>query len=286
MEARSQIVLRVLLNRFHQTIKENMLHCLPSEEAHQVWQQEAPSNNSALIIDGPDQLIQHIHYSWFQPVIERLPQDIQGAFISVLPEHQAAKLKRRINAPNENPSSPLIKNFLRKTLRDRLKLNHVLPVGFLPYSPLTTLVEWNKTQLVELIDFLGIHDLAGEVRHIIDKDRLKKLSPCLTHRQKQFLRICMHQQEKLVSSRIGLDTWDGNCDKLNHILHKRGLLRLGKSLSGQHKDLVWHIAHILDVGRGNILLQYYSPAIVPGVTSTLVLQVTNLMSFLQKDESK
>jgi hypothetical protein len=281
MEARGPVVLRVLLNHFHQTVKDNMLRCLPSEEARQVRQQDTSSNNAEAILDWPNEFLGRIHYSWLQPHIEKVPQAFQGALISALPDSQASKLRSRLKISDKFMPSLPIQKYLKSTLCRQLRLDEVLPISFLPNSPLSLLVEWDKNQLVELIDFLGIHDLAGEVRHVIDKDRLNKLSPCLTHRQKQFLRICLHQQEKLVSSRIGLDVWQGDCEKLNRNLHRRGLLRLGKALSGQHRDLVWHIAHILDVGRGNILLQYYSPAIVPGVTSTLVLQVTNLMSFLQ-----
>lgn len=281
MDVRGPVLLRVLLNHFHQSVKDSMLRGLSQEEAQEVRLLDVPSNNVSILIDWPNQFLDKVHYSWIQPFLEKSPRSIQEALIGSLHSSQAKKLRSRLKIDSLNTPAQPVQNYLKRGLTQWLKLDDVLPVSYLPQSPLSSLVEWDKNQLVELIDFLGLHDLAGEVRHIIDKDRLKKLSPCLTHRQKQFLRICLHQKEKLVSSKIGIDGWQGDCDQLNRNLHRRGLLRLGKALCGHHKDLVWHIAHILDSGRGNILLQYYSPAIVPGVTSTLVLQVTNLMSFLQ-----
>ena len=93
------------------------------------------------------------------------------------------------------------------------------------------------------------------------------------------MRICLHQKEKLITQKLQLEHWDGDCRKLGKLLHHRGLVRLGYALSGQHKDLIWHISHILDAGRGNKLTRYYHKNKIPGVSQTLSYQVLAVIDF-------
>ena len=92
----------------------------------------------------------------------------------------------------------------------------------------------------------------------------------------------MHHKDKVATPSLGLDKWRGNCEKLKTVLQTRGLVRLGKALSGEHPDFIWHLIHILDTGRGQALLKYYSKSAVPGITSALAQQLANLMNFLKK----
>ncbi|MBA3958312.1 MAG: hypothetical protein H0X51_07980 [Parachlamydiaceae bacterium] len=282
MQAKSLTILRVLLNHFHQSVREPLLRCLPPNEASEVLAQETASNHISAVLNAPQELVQRMHYSWLRPALEKLPPLLQGSALTLLSAEQFDKLLPM--APEANPEVRLsepMRAFVFNTFYKKLGQPTVLPLPFLPQTPLMELTKWNKTQLVELIQFLGIHDLASEVRHIIDKGRLKQLSPCLSAKQKQYLHICLHHPEKLAATPFGLSQWDGDCKKLTSQLHRRGMLRLSRALSGHHPDFVWHIAHILDIGRGSLLLQQFSPKAIVGVSPILVQQIINLMTFLQ-----
>lgn len=283
MSVKSQIMLRVLINRFHPNIKESMMKCLPEEEVKGALALNITSTDVSSLLNASQERLQQIHYSWLKQPIQKVPPFLQGAVLSVLPESQSVNLKKwfPFETLKSDNISPSVRLYLLKTLLTHLDDKDVLPLSYVTSTPLTSLAQWDKAHLVELIDFLGVYDLAAEVRNIIDKDRLKKLSPCLSPKKKQFLHMCLHQPERLAPARLDLGDWDGDCKKLNSQLHHRGIARLGKALCGQSPDFVWHLAHKLDIGRGAILQGYYKTAAIPGITSVLAQQVINLMGFLQ-----
>lgn len=286
MEAKSWIMLRVLLNRFHQAASEATLRCLPREEAQAILRLDVSGNNPSLILANPLEKIQKIHYSWLIPAIESLPKTLHSTLLEALPPNSAAKLESLLkpakptHATGKALASP-IRTFLLNSILSHLPHNEALPLSLLPQTVLTPLAEWNKNDLIELIDFLGLYDLAEEMRQIIDQKRLKQLYICLSKKKRPFLHTCLRQKEKISSPRLDLGTWTGDCRKLDQLLHRRGLLRLGKALCGQHPDLIWHLIHLLDTGRGKLIEKYYSPAVVTGVTPVLVQQVVSVMNFLQ-----
>lgn len=284
MQTRSRALLRVLLNRYHQKGKEAIVRALPDEEAKAILSEDIPSDNPKLLLAPYESVISRIHYSWLHPAILHIPKSLRKPLFSALSEEKKNKLKQWFPEASEashNVLSPPVKAYLLQILYKNIEHSDILPIAYLPQTPLTPLASWSKPQIVELIAFLGIHDLAPEVRQIISNEKLLKLTPCLNPKQKQYLRICLHQQERLVTPPLDLDKWNGDIKTLTTKLHRRGILRLGKALSGQHEDLFWHIAHTLDTGRGRALLQYYSHMAIPGITSVLVQQVGNLMTFLQ-----
>lgn len=275
-------MLRVLLNRYHPNISDAPVQYLPQEIAKPIFNIQINSKDPLLGLMQPLEQIKSIHYSWFLPALKKFPVNLQPIILSSLPSDYGVKLQSLLKLPpsEKKQLAPPIQALLADKLFRLVKPDGIMPLAYLPESPLTTLSQFNKQQLVEVIDFLGIYDLAEGIRHIIDKTFLQKLYACLSHKQKQFLRICLHQQEKISTARMEMSVWDGDCKKLDLMLQRRGLLRLGKAMCGMHPDFVWHLTRILDSGRGNILLKYYTPEATPGVTVRLIQQVTALLNFL------
>lgn len=283
MQKQGWTMLRILLNDFHQAVPEAMLKCLPAETSRAVISQEVGQGKPALAIAYPQDLIQKIHYSWILPAIQRLPAALQTVLITALPSSQAKKVQSRLAIPITETTQPLskpVQSFLLKMIYSQIQHKTILPIPFLPKTSLTYLADFNKNQLVEIIDLLSMYDLAEEVRYIIDKKRIQTLFASLSHKQRQFLHICVHQTDRVIATRLNLEGWDGETNSLQNMLHRRGLLRLGKALSGQHPDLIWHISHTLDIKRGHLLAASFSPQASPNITSLLVQQITNLMNFL------
>lgn len=285
MQARSQIILKVLLNRFHRTFKDSLLNGLPEKDRQALLSQEITSTEALLAFKEPFDQIHRMHYSWLKNAIGQLPESLHPAVLSALTEHQAAKLSKWFPYSQRYHIAKPVQAYLLQMLEVHFDHPNAIPIEFLPPSPLNLLTQWTKESLIELIEFLGIYDLAAEIRHIIDKERLKKLSPCLSPKHKKFLHNCLHHPEKISVPLFGLNTWDGNCRSLFILIQNRGAVRLGKALSGQYPDLTWHIAHRLDIGRGSFLLKQYSYQPIKGVTATLMQQVLHLISFLSKKES-
>ena len=283
MQAKTTLYLKILLNRFNPGASESYLKALPKEEIKEIIGQNTPSNDPSLIYQWPEEEITHMHYSWLAPIVKELSSTLQPLVIASLPAEQGKSLIKFLNLPASNISlSPELKSFFLNLLWQHWKDKPSLPLQYLPTSSLEVLLSLNKSELVELVDFLALYDLAEGIRHIVDKKHLKTIYDCISPKKQQFLRICLHQQEKIASPKLEIDKWDGDAKKLEDLLHRRGLFRLGKAVSGQDSLFVQHLAHTLDSGRGSILLKYYSPQESTGITSTLAQQIHNVLNFLKK----
>lgn len=283
MQHKSAAMVRVLINHYHHGSPAALLEGLPEEDALQVLNQDVHSSDPSKVIMQPEVLLgEKVHYSWLEPVIESFNSSMQPILLSALPRETARSLGKLMGLPVLPPPFPPARRQLLLAICQKFCKQAILPVEFLPETTLTPLVNLSKADLLELIDYLGLYDLADEIRHIVDRVLLKKIYACLTPKKQLFLRNCLHQKEKLKASKIGLVNWKGDEAQLERLLHRRGLLRLSYALSGQAKDFVWHLIYRLDVGRGRLLSQYYSESEVPGISAFLAQQVVNTLNFLKR----
>lgn len=283
MGAKDSVFFKVLLNRFNPNGSESFLKVLPKEEAQAILKETTSSKNTAAVLTVFDDLLSHIHYSWLASVLNTLPKRVLGATIASLSEPQATGIKKLLKIENlPSQPTPVIKKFLRNEFMKQWQTKETIPLEYLPPSSLTPLLYFSKVQLEELIDFLAIYDLAHALRSIVDRKNLKSIYLCLKPRQQEFLRLCLHKKEKITGPKLSIDKWNGHTENLLSILHRRGLLRFGKALCGQHPQFLWYITHTLDTGRGNIISQYYNEESTPDVTNVLVQQVLSLISFLKQ----
>lgn len=284
MHANGWIMLRALLNQFHKGSTDAFLRRFPVEDIRDILIQDVPPNAVLENLMHPAESIGKIHYSWLLPAIQNLHPSLQQCALSVLSKQQAAKIAQILKQPLPESTIALpIRKYFVKTLYDLVAQRTVLPPEFLPKTLLTPLIKLRKQEILEIVDFLGIYDLAEEIRHMIDKKRLAALHACISTKQRQFLTLCLKQKEKIATPRLELDYWDGSSKKLDESLHRRGLMRLAKALHGQHPDLIWHITHTIDTGRGAIIMQFLSIETPATITSILVQQVMNVLKFLKTE---
>lgn len=278
-------MIRVMLNQFHQGAPDVILKGLPKEQGKDVMKIDVQSQDAPYLLNESKELIKQVHYSWLAPVVEGFPVKMRPLFLTSLPKSKGEILSQAIKAPLHPVKLALsVRLYLLNMITSKLKPSEVLPAPYLPASNLLPLAGMQKGEIVQLIDFLGLYDLAEEIRHIVDKRYLKAIYNCLSIKKQHFLRMCLHKKEQLSVPRLGLDKWRGDCKTLDSMVHKRGLLRLGKAVSGQHPDFIWHLVHRLDTGRGRLLQQYYDKEEIPGVTQVLVQEILNLMNFFKKNE--
>lgn len=283
MNTRSWTMMRVLVNRFHKDNAEKFLKIFPQEESQMIRDQDVQSDKTSTVFEDPQLFIKNIHFSWFLESFEKIPKELQPLMVASLSEAQARGISKYLQiTPAEKPPRKVVKTFLLEMLYKAFNGTKALPLEFLPPGPLNFLATFKKNDLIELIDFLGMYDLADQIRHIVDRKYLKDLYNCLNPKKQQFLRICLQQKDKLASPKLELESAYGDCQKLEKILHRRGMFRLAKALSGQPLDLIWHISHVLDTGRSALFHRYWEEKQIPGVVSILSQQVMNVLNFLNK----
>lgn len=272
---------RVLLNRFHGGNFAALLTTLPSEEAEKIQALEIHSKDTATAFEPPLQFLDRIHYSWYIEPMHSFPQELQALLLSVLPKDKVKFLQSHLHvAPQSTPPTKQAKTHLLYQLARALYDPDVLPFSFLEDTPVKILAGAPKPVIVEVMHLLGLYDLAGDLRHMIDKENLKRIYSCVPASRQPFLRKCMKLHEKFSMPRIGLDNWRGTEKELTRLLHRRGLTRLCKALAGQPHDLIWHLSRRLDTGRGNILLKEVEKKEIPNISPYLLLQVIDTLNSL------
>lgn len=282
MPSQSAIIFKILLNRFNPGAGPATLKCLPKEEAKEILAQTTSSTDINSALFWARNIISRTHYSWLAPVVKTLPHVLQPSTVASLPKHQSEKLQSYLKlTPPKNTLPTSIQSFLLEKLYHHWQPKDAIPIEFIPPSKLKDLLKLSKNDLVNFIDFLALHDVADAIRHIVDKKYLRNIYECLTPQQQQYLRLCLQNKEKLTAPKLDIEKWDGNAESFHNILHKRGMLRLGKALCGQTALFLWHLIHILDTGRGNTLLQHYQTSEIPHITPLLVQQVLSLINFLK-----
>lgn len=281
INAKQQIYLRVLLDYYHEGNQDALLKALPPAEAKEVAFLKIEKGDPSAIFLNPAKALEHVHYSWIGEEIQKMPSSLQSFFIASLSSGQQKDVQKLLNNASSKTLAPILKSYFAKQLFSKLGMEDLLPKSFLPETPLFKLSSYSKAKLVEIIDFFGIYDLSEEMRTIVNTKNLKNIYGCLTPKKHQFLRNCMHLKDRLVAPKLHLEKWDGECQELHRILHRRGLLRLAKALSGQHPDLIWYLSRTLDSGRGKILISQVADEEIAGITALLHVQLLNLIDFLE-----
>lgn len=274
MDRRGWLMLRVFINRFNPKASHALQKFLPEEDRNRLQKEVVPSADLNPLLEQPQYLLSRTHYSWLEPLIVEFPPHLRPLVTSSLNLSKESVMPAVVLAP-------VVKNFFFSHLYQLLGGPEHLPVEYLPTHELSELLNWNKNQLVSLINFLGLHDLAAEMRSIVDKNLLKKIYACLGADEFYYLKTCLQQKESLQVPKLGLDFGKQSRTSLQRILQKRGILRLGKACSGQHPDFIWSLSHIFDIGRGKLLLEASEPIALAKITPLLKDQLLNLITFLK-----
>lgn len=286
MNGKRLAIFRALLNHFHPTTADQFFKVMPSDDVKQIISNDVQPKGPIKYFEQPFEFIQRIHFSWLIASFEKMTPELQLMIASALPEVQKKGICRYFKLPVPDDKLLLfIKTFLLTRVFNDVYPRDVLPISFLPVSQFSPLLEMDKLGLTELIDFLGIYDLSEDIRYIVDKQKLKDVYQCLSQEKLLFLRNCLHQKSKIMMPKLELEKWKGDCDKLQEMLHRRGMVRLGKALYGQHKDFIWHLCHAIDTGRGAILQKYSEEEMKTASLQALSLQIVNTMNFLKKMSS-
>ena len=285
MNTTSWIVFKDLFQRLSPEKQEALTPFLSTQDQEQlknISRQEPISYGTLLPVK---KRLANIHYSWFIPFLEPFSEGDTLHILSAIQPSQAEKLKALLNIPDKlEPLSFHALNYLQETLFSYLTADQedFLPEEFLPSHPLNPLLLLSKNQLQMLANYLGLHDLALELKHVVKAEQIKNIQKVLVGTEKDYLKTLLKKKEPVGFARLNLDKWDGNEDKLKNILHHRGFNRLGKGLFGCHPSLFWHLSHRLDTGRTKILRKFFTDMNNKQAHEKLIQQILELMEFIKQ----
>ena len=273
---------------------------LPSQEQHALLKHFSPEqfhefNQSKKLQEDPtsgipplEEELSHIHFSWLAPLLRSLPEGDIKLFLGCLTEDQQLGLKQSLLFSNHIPSVSLIGNlFLKRQLFSSLvDQKEILPLSCLSEEPINALLTLSYEDLLMLIDLLSMHDLAVEIRQIIDTTKLKRIYSLLSHVQTKFLKALIYRKEPVVFKKLELANWDGRTETLLSTLEQRGINRLAKALYREDPSLLWYVTHRLDTDRGSLLNKLCTSLDHPRAAILLSEQVIDLIHMLKNQNYK
>jgi hypothetical protein len=289
MDTVSSIICKAFLDNCPAEKRRALLEILPKEEKQKI--EALPQTFQNPLFGGltSKQQLDRIHYSWFASYLRTFTENEIQLFITVLNENQARGVRKALLlSDNQLELTSVSKTFLEKTLLEKTAQDKpdLLPIACLPESPLNVLLSLQLPEFIRLFDFLGIHDLAYEIKQIIETAKLKKIYSVLSPEELSFLKTLLHQKETLAFKPIGIQQWDGDVERLKSILHQRGINRLAKALYQEDPSLVWYISHQLDVERAAILLKLSTDLQNLRAVHLLIQQVVDCLTYLQTKKSE
>lgn len=279
MSRRQTLFLNLFINRYDPKAKDALMQLLPLERRSHLLLENFQSDDIQPLLEAPASKLKKIHYSWFAAALKKFPDALQPILAASLTTEQIAGLKLKASFPIAEP----IQRFSQNELVRLFKIDEFLPIEYLPESEFKALLDWKKDQLLNLIDFLGLHDLAARVKQIVNREHLKNIYKCLTPKQFYYLKMCLQNKDKVTKPNFPIDPAKVDPKELKYMLHKKGLARFKFALEDQSPDFIWHLAHHLDIGRGQFLLEKNQMTLPPKLVTTLKQQLTTLMNFLKSE---
>jgi hypothetical protein len=284
MKAKGWKILHALINRYHQGPFDDIVKALPSELQMPFIAQRAHAEDYSTVTVPPAELFESLHYSWLLAPMLQAPEPLREAVLSALSEHQRSGLARLLNMPiPEKPLSPAASTFILQLFHHHYTKQIPVISANIELGKLSPMLTFTKKQLVEVGDFLGLWDLAEDLRKVIDKKRLSDVYRCLPEKQQHFLTCCLQGRDRLSVLPIGIGRWTGDPKELLSLIHKRGLSRLGKAFSGIPREATRLLCRRLDTGRAKLLMQSVQRDISATEMAIVTTQIVNLLKFLEKE---
>ena len=283
MNKAAQIICKAFLQRFEPAKRAALLNRMSINEKKSIENLPLTYGDPSRDLESTEEQLNGIHYSWYSSFLRTLPENEMRLFISCLNEEQAKGLKKTLRLSNQLPElTPIARRFFEQRLFEAIKNDIVpLPISCLPYSELNILLEFDQEKMNVLIDHLGLHDLAIELRFIIETSKLKQIYSSLNEKEQRYLKALLHQKEAVSFKKMGLDKWDGNTEHLRQMIQQRGINRLAKALYGQDPSLIWYLCHRIDTEKAGLLQKFCAPLEHPKAVQVLAQQILELASQIQ-----
>ncbi|MBS0615314.1 MAG: hypothetical protein JSR58_02025 [Verrucomicrobia bacterium] len=276
---------RALLDKASPEKKEALLGHLSEMDQTALQALPETQNDPLEFSETMQDRLQRIHDSWLTAALRNFSPSDMRLFLASLAPAQATEVQKALQVKGSFPPvSDLSKQFLSKTLWERIvgKEEEPLPISCLPPSSLLPLLDISFDELSRVIEYLGMHDLATEMRQIIEAARLKKIYDVLAPEEQNYVKMLLQSQEPVVFSRMGIMNWKGDSETLRSLIVQRGINRLAKVAYGQHPSFLWYLSHRLDAPRAQIFQKLCAPLENPAIVSLLTTQVLELFSFLRR----
>lgn len=281
--------LKAFLDKCPPEKRRDLVECLPSRESAFLDTLPNPDHDPTQGILPDSLTLDQIHPSWVTSYLRTLSQNDMALFLSALPKRHQKTAAQELGFTNTFVSLTRTgKRFLREHLITHVKedTTQLLPTECLPKSPFNTLLSFTFEEMLQLFDFLGLRDLACDMRLIIEKPKLAMIASLLSKDKQDYLSRLRQTKEPVTFKPMNLTKWEGNGETLLSLIQQRGINRLAKALHNSNPSFLWHLTHALDLYRGVAFQELCTPLENPRAQRTLQEQALEIISAInQKKDS-
>ncbi len=274
-KAHTSALLKALIST--STHQQELLRFLPASIAVEIQSLKLAKDLNPSTFFSNSAWMDPIHYSWFSEAIKKYPAPVKAAFLKVLTPPKIKSVEQLSGLKSKKGEMPpILTPFLLEILRKNLQGSEICDEQLLPPSTLNFLLQLERGNLIQTADLMGLHDLAADLRQVVDKELLKKTYNSLSQEQLHFLNYCIKQPIRWVSPKLGLTGWDGSPETLKSLIHFRGLVRIAKAIFTEDASFIWHFLHRLDTGRAQVIQKELTKKQDPALSSFFKTQLLHI----------
>jgi hypothetical protein len=285
MKQLGRLVCRTFIEKRKRDSRKELFSFLSPKERELVLNLSAPSHDISLGFDLTADVLNGIHSSWLIPFLRQFSEKEICLFLSSLDKTKAEHLKKSLKCcmPLVSLTEPAQKFFKEKMARFLLtEAEDLIPIEALAKTSLKPLLALSSEDLHLTIELLGLHDLAVELKQIIDSTQLKKIYSIFPKEKEVYLKSLAHKKEPVLFKKLEISRWDGKAETLLPLLFQRGLNRLGKALYPESPDFIWYVKHRMEVEEAALLSSLCKSLEHVKAYTYLSEQVLDAISFVQK----
>ncbi|MCH9621898.1 MAG: hypothetical protein S4CHLAM20_13290 [Chlamydiia bacterium] len=169
-----------------------------------------------------EKLKRRVDVSHFKHYLKSLPSAERNFYIAAFPQYLQPQLCDE-EIPLREFKSEKFSDFVLNSLFSKA-LNDFPPPTLLPFHPIIELLSDTGISLAKLCYYLGLLDVAAEIKKIISQERLKTLQKIFNTEEITFMNKMAADKRPILSS-MNLNSYDGDNEKLKTLILSRGMYR-------------------------------------------------------------
>lgn len=286
MFSSSITLLNGFLNKYDPTTFHSLIEPLSKEIKEKLERRALPIEIDPSLFFRKT-ILNEVHYSWYIPLIETYEKGDLSFLVHAFNDETKKEIIKYFHlSPLSSPPTSIAIEFFQEHIFNKILDSKIelLPIEYLPESDLNPLLDLSKKELIMLIDYLPLFDLAIEMPKIVDPKILKKINIYLPDNKKKLLKKLSFYKQPFVFPSLLLNKAK-NEEDFKLIMHKRGLNRLAIALCNEDRSFIWYICHKLDIGRGKTLNKLSKNKTENEITKTITFNIIELLPII-KDENK
>lgn len=192
-----------------------------------------------------EKLVRRIDISHFKAFLKTLSESEQQIYIFAFPKYKQSQLCDEPVVFGEFRTEGF-SNTVLNILFNKMLIGFPPPV-YLPFHPIIEILGDTGITLAKLVNYLGLLDVAIELKQIIAKKTLKKLQAVFDSEELAFLHTAFNKERLTSLSPMHLEGYNGDEKQLREYILERGIYRFVQGVLKAPIEYLFFITYFLPV---------------------------------------